>query len=213
MALEKLVHTHNDGCDHREHSEDSYLPLNEKIPVHKSSIASKIAGMVGLRDRNRARNQPHFGENIGEHANGTATESKIPPTELSNLPPRIRTLQRYHGGANEERTHFMEENSALRYNGLAVAVEQVSIFLTANNTIVTFFEQSAEDVETPILNRLSTADTVLRTSTEASMLLQAVIDAIVDLAIPIASAYKDAIDELELNIITGKQRSRIRLLC
>ena len=159
--------------------------------------------MLGLR-RHCAHQSSLANGTVEGTANGATTETKMPAAELSNLPPAIRTLQRYHGGANEERTRFMEDNSALRHKALAVAVEQVSIFLTANNTIVTFFEQSAGDVETPILNRLSTADTVLRSSCEASMLVQAVIDAIVDLAMPVSEAYKDAIDELELNIITGK---------
>lgn len=44
---------------------------------------------------------------------------------------RLRTLQRYHGGPNQERMAFMEEKSALTKNNLAVCAEQVSIFLTS----------------------------------------------------------------------------------
>ncbi|KAL8908961.1 MAG: hypothetical protein Q9207_000537 [Kuettlingeria erythrocarpa] len=62
---------------------------------------------------------------------------------------QVRTLQRYHGGPNEERIEFMEKHSAL-----------------------------------------------------ASKNLGAIIDAIVDLAIPVATAYQDAIGELELDVLT-----------
>jgi Mg2+ and Co2+ transporter CorA len=34
------------------------------------------------------------------------------------------------------------------------------------------------------------------------MVVQAILDAIVDLAIPVTAAYQDAIDELELNVLT-----------
>ena len=115
-----------------------------------------------------------------------------------------RTLQRYHGGPNEERTEYMEKKSALASKGLAVSVEQVSIFLTADNCLVSFFESSAADVETPIVGRLSSQETLLRKSTDASMILQAIIDTIIDLAIQVTTGYQDAVDELELNVLTGE---------
>ena len=89
---------------------------------------------------------------------------------VNSLP--IRTLQRYHGGPNEERIRFMEKHSALATKNLGVAVEQVSIFLTSDNTVISFFESSAEDIETPMIPRLTTPDTILRRSSDASMLVQ-----------------------------------------
>ncbi|KAI4118824.1 MAG: hypothetical protein LQ345_001217 [Seirophora villosa] len=115
-------------------------------------------------------------------------------------PTRLRTLQRYHGGPNEERIQFMEKHSALSSKKLGVSVEQVSIFLTADNTVISFFESSAEDIETPILMRLNTAETILRRTSDASMITQ--VRSYVDLAIPVATAYQDAIGELELDVLT-----------
>ena len=54
----------------------------------------------------------------------------------------------------------------------------------------------------PILRRLSTHDTILRRSCDASMLVQAIIDAIIDLAIPVSTEYQGLIGELELNVLT-----------
>ena len=71
-----------------------------------------------------------------------------------------------------------------------------------DNTVISFFESSAEDIEKPILHRLSTPDTVLRRSGDASMLVQAIIDAIIDLAIPVSAAYQGLIGELELGVLT-----------
>lgn len=113
-----------------------------------------------------------------------------------------RTIQRYRGGPNEEKLDFMESHSSLKSRNLAAVAEQVSIFLTADNTIITIFEASAEDIEKPIFQRLGTRDTVLRRSADASMLLQAVLDAIVDLAIPVVNSMQDVVGSLELDVLT-----------
>lgn len=86
------------------------------------------------------------------------------PTGFSHLPDisEIRTLQRYHASPNDPRTHFMEENSALSSRNLAVACEQVSMFVINDNTIISFFEVSAQDIEAPIIRRLQTNDTIIR---------------------------------------------------
>lgn len=81
-------------------------------------------------------------------------------------------------------------------------MEQVSIFLCADNTVISFFEYSAHDVQAPIIRRLHTAGTVLRQSEDASLLAQAILDAIIDLAMPVTTAYQDAIGDLELDVLT-----------
>jgi Mg2+ and Co2+ transporter CorA len=114
----------------------------------------------------------------------------------------IRTLQRYQSPANEDRIEFMERHGVLNSKGLKVSIEQVSIFLCAGSTVISFFEYSADDIELPILKRLETPGTILRESSDASMLTQAILDAIIDLAIPVTTAYQDAIGDLELDVLT-----------
>lgn len=91
---------------------------------------------------------------------------------LDQISLPVRTLQRYHGGPNEERIKFMEKHSALAKKNLGVGVEQVSIFLTSDSTVISFFESSAEDIETPLIPRLTIPETILRRSSDASMLVQ-----------------------------------------
>ncbi|KAF4633838.1 hypothetical protein G7Y89_g4278 [Cudoniella acicularis] len=81
-----------------------------------------------------------------------------------------------------------------------------------DNTVIPFFESSADDIELPILHRLSTPDTLLRRSCDASMLLQAIIDAIIDLAIPVTTAYQDVIGELELDVLTSPDIKQSKIL-
>lgn len=126
------------------------------------------------------------------------------PTGISDMsqPNTVRTLQRYHTSPNDARTDFMEKFSVLSEKNLAVTAEQVSIFITNDNTVISFFELSAADVEAPILTRLGTPDTILRQSCDASMIGQAIMDAIIDLAIPVTACYADVIGDLELDVLT-----------
>jgi Mg2+ and Co2+ transporter CorA len=136
---------------------------------------------------------------------GTNNEEKHPHT-FDSMPrlagSSFQTLQRFRINVNPERALYMERNSALTRKGLAVSIEQVSIFLTENNTVISIFQHSADDVEEPILKRLGAPDTILRRTADASMILQAVIDAIIDLAVPITAAYEDIMGELELDVLT-----------
>lgn len=86
------------------------------------------------------------------------------PTGFSDDPDisQLRTLQRYHAPPNSTRIEYMERHSALASRHLAVACEQVSVFLTNDNCIISFFEQSAQDIELPIIHRLQTTDTIIR---------------------------------------------------
>ncbi|KAK4989109.1 hypothetical protein LTR66_006534 [Elasticomyces elasticus] len=124
----------------------------------------------------------------------------------------IRTIQRYGASQNSEHTAFMEYHSALADQNLAVSVEQVSVFILADNTVISFFEHSADDIELPILKRLNNVDTVLRRSADASMLVQALIDGIIDLAIEVVHAYGYAKSELELTVMTDSSADDARSL-
>ena len=116
-------------------------------------------------------------------------------------PVGLRSLQRYRGGYNLDRTVYLEQHSALTPKHLSVSVEQVSVFLLADNSVISFFEDSARDVENMIYKRLDTEDTIIRRSEDASMIVHAIIDAIVDLAFPVVAAYEDAMGELELDVL------------
>lgn len=68
--------------------------------------------------------------------------------------------------------------------------------------MISFWEYSADDIEIPILTRLQTSGTILRESEDSTLLVQAILDALVDMAIPVTTAYQDAIGDLELDVLT-----------
>ncbi|TQS32428.1 hypothetical protein Golomagni_07254 [Golovinomyces magnicellulatus] len=188
MTLQKLVHImETDDSSSDSSSTSSNRPISTmKNIFRRSSIAN------GDPEKITAEVFP----------DGTA----FPETKM------LRSLQRFHASGNEARISFMEENSSLASHNLAISAEQVSIFLTSDNTVISFFEVSAADVERPIITRLSTKGTTLRESCDASLLVQAIMDAIIDLAIPLTAAYTDILGDLELDVITSpniKQSKRL----
>ncbi len=208
LPLQKLIHFHSDThCDSdcEEWDSDDNLTSRRK---HKQGLLSSFRRKKTEKNRKEppkpldSAGEMHTPRNgfVDPTSNGfvKAHSSSTMDTPITN----VRTLQRYHGGPNEERIEFMEKHSALASKSLGVSVEQVSIFLISDNTVISFFESSAQDIESPIVTRLSSKETILRRTADASMITQAIIDAIIDLAIPVAEAYQDAIGELELNVLT-----------
>ena len=190
--------------------------VNE-YPVQDNAPPSRWEGLTSVvkryrRNLRRSRQAMIVGEAAEKSA--VSKEDASPTGIFSKLKRKdyIRTLQRFRGNPNEERTEFMEKHSALKAKGLAVSVEQVSIFLCTDNTVISFFEHSANDVEEPILRRLNTADTILKKSADGSLVMQAIIDAIIDLTIPVVTAYEDAIGDLELDVLTDPDIERSKSL-
>ena len=221
LTLQKLVklHENSSDSDSEEGSQEAQQPNRERkdsVVSDKGSVSMKRPSKRGvileaLRDvfTPKPRRKPKMDRSstVGTSVRPGRT---FPPTtkkdsqfgETGSSRATARSVQRYRGGPNEDRIQFMERHAVLATKGLCVTLEQVSIFLHADNTVTSFFETSADDIEAPIVRRLSSPETILRQSCDASMLLQAILDAIIDLAIPVTMAYQDAIGDLELEVLT-----------
>ncbi|KAF5846170.1 hypothetical protein GGP41_003597 [Bipolaris sorokiniana] len=180
----------------------------------KPSLFKRAKRMFFSRNNDEGKSKKddmmHALDGIEKQLDGTPLErlrTATPPATTA-----VRTLQRYRGGYNLDRIVYLEQHSALTEKHLTVSVEQVSIFLLADNSVISFFEHSADDVEGMILKRLRTEDTILRRSQDSSMVVQAIIDAIVDLAIPVVAAYEDAMGELELDVLEEPELHHSQLL-
>lgn len=224
LTLQKLVHfdyaknrisqPDDDSSDSSdgEQKEKSGASIRSGRSGHsaKGGISKMMRGMFRRRKQDKANNVTNGSSfprvSPGYMEGGARPQSRSTSMrELSDFAHinAFRTLQRYHSSPNDARTDFMESHSALSSRNLAVAAEQVSLFITNDNTVISFFELSAQDVEQPILTRLRLPDTSLRRSCDASMVAQAIIDAIIDLAIPVTVCYGDVIADLELDVLTS----------
>ncbi|CAG8660557.1 14081_t:CDS:2, partial [Acaulospora colombiana] len=105
---------------------------------------------------------------------------------------RMGLLQREHRKGGK----YLETHKELRKMKLHVAAEQ----------------RSGTPVYNPILARIEHSKTILRTSQDASLLMEAVIDAIVDLALPIIDSYQQQIAELEGELLIQPKMDYMREL-
>lgn len=205
FTMLKLAHV----CDQDSSDEDSDAESDTKSYTRSTSskkksgfvkgVSKSLNSMLGRTRAKRPTSSEKSLENGHSHLHLQSYDTDLSTASGETLE---RTLQRYQAGPNEAKIEFMEKHSALAPHQLGVIAEQVSIFITNDNTVISFFELSADVVEKPILMRLHTEDTILRQSCDASMVGQAIIDAVIDLAIPVASVYADVIGDLELDVLT-----------
>lgn len=208
LTLQKLVrlHQHDGNQTCPAHEQDSDSEFSEKKPAGKRSWRQWFKPQPKRNDvlpRYLDRNGDGF---IDETVMAHSTTDEQSPIK------NIRTLHRYESSQLAEHTAFMEKHSALASEDLVVSVEQVSMFLMPDNTIISFFEHSAEDIEMPMILRLDSPETVLRQACDASLMLQAIIDAIVDLAMPVRDAYNKARKELQIDAMTSPDTRTSRAL-
>lgn len=210
LTLQKLVHVRDTESDSEDEEEEQDTKIVEPARQKSSRpnwLSRKVRRLFGLPRKRRMPDVEPAHDHLQGRGIGPTDWYSRPKTSSDERRSRtMRTLQRHHSQhwqPSDERTQYMEKNSALASKDLAVAAEQVSMFLMDDNTLISFFEASAQDVEEPIIRRLQTVDTILRRSCDASMLAQAVIDAIIDLAIPVAACYQEVIGDLELDVITS----------
>ncbi|KAK0637399.1 hypothetical protein B0T17DRAFT_588262 [Bombardia bombarda] len=206
LTLQKLVHNYdsdNESCDSDVGDDDTASRASGwSLRTHKR-LSKRLKRFFKSSEKRASNSTAETGLETGK--DGTLNPyASSQPIGLPSHPgfDQLRTLQRYHAAPDDPRTRFMEKHSALNSKDLAVACEQVSMFITQDNSIISFFEQSAQDVEVPIIRRLQTNDTIIRQSCDASMVGQAIIDAIIDLAIPVTACYGDVINDLELDVLT-----------
>lgn len=106
-------------------------------------------------------------------------------------------------GKSRRKLNRVQAHRPLTSKSLMVGTEQLSMYLTKDSTILTFFEHSTPEIENAILSRLSTEYTILRESCDPSILFHSVLDATSDLLYPVLEAYQRVINEKELEILTS----------
>ncbi|KAK5167833.1 uncharacterized protein LTR77_007532 [Saxophila tyrrhenica] len=197
LTLQKLVLLHQCNRGHRGDCDCPDADLDHYGRPHRRKPWEFRSSKAKKRQNSEL---PYYLDKDGD---GKVDEFVNAHTGVSTSAPikQVRTLHRYESGKIPEHTAWMERHSTLASENLSVSVEQVAIFLLADNTVISFFEQSAEDVEGPIRDRLQSTETILRWSCDASLLLEAIIDAIVDLAVPVKDAYNKARKELQVDAL------------
>lgn len=161
-------------------------------PIASRSLSQKIRKFFSNAKADTVPNIPNI------------EEGKLSSESVESISNPYRTIQDYNGGENRERVDFLESQSLLKQRDLEVSVEQVSIFVTGNNEVISFFESSGHEIEGPIMKRLLSDSTLLRQTADATMIAQGLVDGIIDLAFPVNTAFKNALDQMEINVLTER---------
>lgn len=137
-------------------------------------------------------------DNADEHKLAIEIEKASSNRRLTDLTFITPTSSRY-----KSRMRTINRMRPLMSKSLAVGVEQVSMYLTSDGTVLSFFEHSAMEIERAILSRLSADYTILRETCNPSILFHSVLDANVDLLYPVVTAYTRILNEKEVEILTA----------
>jgi hypothetical protein len=130
MTLQKLVHLHDDD------DSDSGYEVDSLGDTWKSKRGRFSKAFHKMFSKSAPNNKYDDGQRRDSTATGTNGFVTGHTDGVSTAPmKKLRTLQGYHGGVNQERVEYMEKQSPLTKRGWAVSAEQVSIFLTAGKKV------------------------------------------------------------------------------
>lgn len=125
LPLQKLIHLHSPADSDSNYSDsDNDERAGSRGKKGKQRLWSSWMRSKVERNRDEPPKPLDTSADTHDPTNGFVTAHALPSTKARI--PQTRTLQRYHGGPNEERIQFMERHSALASKNLAVSVEQVS---------------------------------------------------------------------------------------
>ncbi|KAJ7174183.1 magnesium transporter [Mycena crocata] len=138
---------------------------------------------------------------------GTAdTGHQYPPaSEFGDLPPTDDV---------EERRRIQEAALSVLKRGerVNVKVSPMFIFLFRDGTVITIHSTPSLEMTQPITNRLRQFDTGLRTSSDASLLVQSLLSLVADKALQVVNAYQDKIKKFERQIMLRPSIDTVRNL-
>nr|GAT44541.1 predicted protein [Mycena chlorophos] len=95
---------------------------------------------------------------------------------------------------------------------LRVSASPLFVFLFRDGTVFSFTQTTDSDLVLPIRERLRRKDTILRTSSDPSMLVQALISLVVDKAVEVIDAYQAQLAEIENKILVKPTTEDVRRL-
>ncbi|KAI0055426.1 hypothetical protein BV25DRAFT_1815607 [Artomyces pyxidatus] len=93
-----------------------------------------------------------------------------------------------------------------------VRVQPVCMLLYRDGTVITFHPDSTLEFSAPIAARLRQRDTSLRTSADASLLVESLLDLVVDRALEVIDEYQAKLHELERSVLIRRKLKTVRSL-
>lgn len=114
----------------------------------------------------------------------------------------VRVATRKESASRKRREKTQMTLEELKKEGrVHVRVQPISIFLLRNGTVISILPQNCSDFAEPIMARLRQPETGLRTSVDASLLVQSLLDLVVDSAFEVVDAFHEKVLQLEHDVL------------
>ncbi|KAG8992422.1 hypothetical protein FRB94_011612 [Tulasnella sp. JGI-2019a] len=106
----------------------------------------------------------------------------------------------------------MAVNELKKADRVQVNLRNLFVVMLRDGTLITIHQDPGNNFFAPILNRLRQRDTLLRNSSDSSMLLQNVLDLVVDNAVEVVDKYQQVLLQHERDILIRPKVSTVRSL-
>ncbi|TFK24266.1 hypothetical protein FA15DRAFT_656030 [Coprinopsis marcescibilis] len=124
------------------------------------------------------------------------------------LQKRLTSLSGFHSPARRELIARIEELK--KEDRVSVQHRPLFIFLLRNGTVISITPNANLDYATPIVERLHQSDSGLRTSDDASLLVESLLDLVVDRVLEVMDEYQAKIHRLEHQILMHPSMHTVR---
>ncbi|KAJ7756783.1 hypothetical protein DFH07DRAFT_819920 [Mycena maculata] len=137
-------------------------------------------------------------------------EFKAKPLDLEPKLPRFGSLSGFRIAARQQQ--ILRIAALTRGDRVLVKHEPMFIFLLRDGTVISIHPTTNLEFTEPVAERMQQHDSVLRTSEDPAILVEALLDLIVDRILEVMDEYQDKIHQLEHDILMKPGMSTVRSL-
>lgn len=133
----------------------------------------------------------------------------------ADIAPHVSTDNESDSEDEEEAAYYASRkiaNSLTNHLKIAVRRQQLSLFLTKDGVLISIFSKDGSEIMPSLIARLRSKGTLLRTSEDASMLLQGIVDVCVDKELDIMDQFRRKIEMLEGSTMVSPEIATVRHL-
>ncbi|OXG09746.1 hypothetical protein C367_07056 [Cryptococcus neoformans Ze90-1] len=145
----------------------------------------------------------------GDHKKPRLPEGVQGAFEPSMISPR-QTIGMHRTPEKQAHKLTVEELSAEYMVPIRRSI--LSIFMLRDGTLISMDAKPTKEVLSPIYTRLKDEQSLLRRSGDVSMLVQAILDTVVDLAIEVSQRFENEILKLEASVLVDPEMETVRHL-
>ncbi|KAJ9107443.1 hypothetical protein QFC21_000896 [Naganishia friedmannii] len=224
----------NDGGEDGE-DENGDIPIDQSADKTYQSSVHVESGIVRARARHRHRHH-HTGSSSAKRAAATAAaaaEDKYNdqpsgwrrlfglgrgkgmtslPEGVEGVFEPIQTIQPGHANTPARNAHSMTIDHLAAQYMIPLRRSVMSVFMMRDGTLITMSASPYSGILDPIYLRLENKNGLLRRTCDASMLMEALLDVVVDIAIEITQAFESEILKMEAGCLVNPQMESVRHL-